>query len=65
MNEHDEDNDKKEDIIIWIILIITAVIAFIISQSIGMRGRTVLYILVGFELIIYGAAKWILDHFRK
>lgn len=60
-----ESNNKKEDIIIWLIVGITGVIAVIIGQSIGIRSRSVLYILVALELLIYCGIKWIFNNLRK
>ena len=55
-----ENNDKKQDKIIWTVVIITAIIAFFLGQSIGIRGRIVFYFLIFVEIIIYLFIKWIL-----
>lgn len=58
-------NNNKENIMIWLIVVVTGVIAFIIGQSIGVRSRSILYILVALELIIYYGIKWIFNNLKK
>ena len=47
------DNDKKEDIVIYIVMVITAVIAFLIGHKIGIKSRIVFYLIAGIEVMIY------------
>lgn len=66
MKENDEEkNNTGENIIIWVILAITGIIAFMIGQSLGIRSRSILYILVALEAVIYYGMKWLFDNFRK
>lgn len=53
-------NDKKQDVIIWSVVIITGIIAFFVGQKIGMRGRIVFYFLIFIEIIMYLLIRWIL-----
>jgi len=58
-------NNNKENIMIWLIVVVTGVIAFIIGHSIGVRSRSILYILAALELIICYGIKWIFNNLKK
>lgn len=54
-----------ENIIIWVIVAVTGIIAFMIGQSLGIRTRSILYLIVALEAMIYYGVKWIFDNFKK
>lgn len=56
--------NNKSDIIIYAIIIITAIIAVVIGLKLGIRLKTVFYLLVILEALIYYVAKAIIDKFK-
>ena len=66
VKENDEEkNNTGGNIIFWVIVGITGIIAVMIGQSLGIRSRSILYILVALEAMIYYGMKWLFDNFKK
>ncbi len=61
MNNKDDKQGRKEDIILYAVMGITIIAAIYISIKFNIRGRAVLYLLVLVEFLIYKFVKWILN----
>ncbi len=57
-NEYDQ-QERREDIILYAVMGITIIAAIYISIKFNIRGRTVLYLLVGVEFVVYKFIRWI------
>lgn len=55
----------KSDIIMYVILGITCVLAIFIGFKLGLRTKTVLYLLVAIEAIVYLVITEIIKIFKK